>query len=246
MEEIRQLVSQDRLLDVCKKLNDISKTEPLKNQIALLLSRLTRINKKENLGIISHEEVNIERNKISNSLLELASEIIQYPSTQKEQNSQVLEEKIDALFKGMKQLKENYKKLLDDKNSTLHFSLTQKYPDGYTLFGMYEGNFIYSPNNNDIERKVSVDWKNTTLTKDKRGKRYILHMKDLKWNQSYLKGGSLNIKIGEFETFFPLDISQGEKYPLRIVHLVGQSNLYIEVLEDGSKGRLIFLLGFTT
>jgi hypothetical protein len=246
MDEIRLLVSQDRLLDAFTLLNKYAITNSYKNELALLLGRLTRNNKKENLGVISNNESNLERNKISNSLLELAFKVFQVDSTKENpsKDSIGIDGKIDSLLTQMENLKDDYKKLLIQSDSKLHYSLTKNYKYGYIIFGMYEGQFIYAPQKDSVERTLSIDWKKTTLFKDKRNHRYTLKLKDLFWNQKYAGKGHFSMKIGEYKTYFPLDIAQGKKYPLGIIQFSQQPNLFLEVLEDGTKGRLILVLGF--
>lgn len=75
MNEIQQLVSRGRLAQAINKAFELTQgTE--ENSIAIALSaRLKRLQKQENLGIISYSDANIERSKIVNAVLSLASEL---------------------------------------------------------------------------------------------------------------------------------------------------------------------------
>lgn len=70
-KDLKSLVSKGKLEDVLKKLDgfaDQMDSDDYKNTIVLLFSRLNRLQQEQRQGILSYENYNIEKNKITHSI----------------------------------------------------------------------------------------------------------------------------------------------------------------------------------
>ena len=81
-EQVRTLVQLDKLKDACKVLMGTY----LQNEGILLLSRLTELDKKSNLGLIDYAQRDLQRNNIRFGLLSIAQDLEDFALEGKKKN----------------------------------------------------------------------------------------------------------------------------------------------------------------
>lgn len=76
-ENIRELIARNKLSEALDLIQSwAAKNDPsLENDAILLSSRLSSVQRNERMGIMSFDQVNLERNRITHALIDLASQI---------------------------------------------------------------------------------------------------------------------------------------------------------------------------
>jgi Ca2+/Na+ antiporter len=121
-------------------------------------------------------------------------------------------------------------KILKEKAKNLEGSLAEEYPQGYVLFGKYDGRIVYEPRLKEAE--LSFDWDKVSLEINQNSGYAKFILRDV-----YVSTGGLTMQINRLEEMIPLTI--GSEVPTKLFHTQGPKMFYKLVDVE----RKIFVVG---
>ena len=129
--------------------------------------------------------------------------------------------------------------LLKEHNKTNHEELWKRYPFGYVLFGGQGGNLVALPfNRGDIY--AEADWKQTQIFLDTQNSIVRVSIPDPIWKRVSSPEAMITISGSVVSQ---VHYTPGQPVELNAVHIDGQANMYLEVIDDNPR-QPICVLGF--
>jgi hypothetical protein len=135
--------------------------------------------------------------------------------------------------------KEDYDKYLAETNNSSVEYLVKRYPYGYILFGIWDGNFVYRPSLKSTDLNITADWEKTKLEWNKLSNTMKLIIKNL-----LMKNDNINIHAGTSVTDNILIRPKGSESPVGGIYLGHNVNMYLEQLDNKYPDNPIFAIGF--
>ncbi len=243
--KVKTFVEENKLQDALTELEKIITDKNDENSLVILLSRIKDNNQKEIRGTASFQNINIEKNKIRESILELTDKVSEdlnnnisevFPIQRKD-------DVIEGLVNEIKSLREEYKSSINNFEDQNLKYLTDKYKYGFIAFGIFDGEFIFTPIKKVMNSRLEIDWKKTNINFDEKVDSYILNISNLKWTFSVENISKTTTTNDSLTCILPKFPKERVSYNLGVLHMFFQPALYFEMLKNSSSHN-VYVIGF--
>lgn len=244
-EIIHKHVEDNNLDKACIELKKIIANRNDHKSLIILLSRLNELNQIEIRGTANFQNINIEKNKIRSSILDLTEKVYEDFKNNNSKSHPIQREHdvIEKLKSEINKLREEYKSSLNHLESQTLKYLTDKYKYGFIVFGILDGKFIYTPSKKIMNSAIEADWGKTSISIDSNSNSYILNISNLKWTFSVENRSTTTTKTDNLACLLPNSHKERVSYNLKVPSMFFQPNLYFEMLKN-SENNNVYVLGF--
>ena len=245
IRKVKKLVEENKLEEASIELKIAIVNENDLDSLIVLLSRIKEVNQKEIRGTANFQEINIEKNRIRDSILGLANKANEDVKNEKLDKSIINKKNkiIEELKNEIEKLREEYKSNINDLESEVLRYLTNKYKYGFIVFGILDGKFIYTPSKKIMNATIEADWNETNISIDGISNSYVLNISNLKWTYSIENRSTTTTKTEKLTCLLPSFPKEKHSYNLRAPVMFYQPNLYFETIKN-SNNENIYILGF--